>query len=145
MQFDIELDLPQSGGYENIVTATDVFSRYLSTYQTPNQDEKAIAKVIINIMTKHAYLPTTLISDKGSAFPSHVNKYLARVLGITLKHGTIKHAQTIELVQRSHAPIKQAWETSVLLSLVITLRITRVLAVSHAEFFMGVFLTMSWI
>ena len=36
-------------------------------------------------MTKHAYLPTTLISDKGTAFTSHVNKEVAGVLGITLK------------------------------------------------------------
>ena len=35
-------------------------------------------------MTKHAYLPTILISDKGTAFTSHVIKEVAGVLGITL-------------------------------------------------------------
>ena len=59
-------------------------------------------------MTKHAYLPTTLISDKGTAFMSHVIKEVAGVLGITLKHATTKHAQTIGLIERSHASIKQA-------------------------------------
>ena len=59
-------------------------------------------------MTKHAYLPKTLISDKGTAFMSHVTKEVAGVLGITLKHATTKHAQTIGLVERSHASIKQA-------------------------------------
>ena len=59
-------------------------------------------------MTKHAYLPTTLISDKGTAFMSHVNKEVAGVLGITLKHATTKHTQTIGLLDRSHASIKQA-------------------------------------
>ena len=59
-------------------------------------------------MTKHAYLPTTLISDKGTAFMSHVIKEVAGVLGITLKHATTKHAQTIGLLKRSHASIKQA-------------------------------------
>ena len=58
-------------------------------------------------MTKHAYLPTTLISDKGTAFMSHVIKEVASVLGITLKHATTKHAQTIGLLERSHASIKQ--------------------------------------
>ena len=61
-------------------------------------------------MTKHAYLPTTLISDKGTAFMSHVIKEVAGVLGITLKHATTKHAQTIGLLERSHASIKQAFE-----------------------------------
>ena len=58
-------------------------------------------------MTKHAYLPTTLISDKGKAFTSIVTKEVAGVRGITLKHATTEHAQTISLVERSHASIKQ--------------------------------------
>ena len=73
MQFDLVPVLPPHGGYENIVTAMDVFSRYFFAYPTSNQDAKTIATGIINIMTKHAYLPTTLISDKGTAFMSHVN------------------------------------------------------------------------
>ena len=59
-------------------------------------------------MTKHAYLPTTLISDKGTAFMSQVIKEVTVVLGITLKHATTKHAQTIGLLERSHASITQA-------------------------------------
>ena len=58
-------------------------------------------------MTKHAYITTTLISDKGTAFMSHVIKEVAGVLGITLKHATTKHAKTIGLLERSHASIKQ--------------------------------------
>ena len=108
MQIDLVPGLPPSGGYENFVTAMDVFSRFLFAYTTSNQDAKAVAKVLINIMTKHAYLPTTLISDKGTAFTSLVIKGVAGVLGTTLKHATTKHAQTIGLVERSHASIKQA-------------------------------------
>ena len=99
MQIDLVPGLPPSGGYENIVTAIDVFSRYLFAYPTANQDATTIAKVIINITTKLAYLPTTLISDKGTAFISHVIKEVAGVLGITLKHATTKHAQTIGLLE----------------------------------------------
>ena len=107
MQIDLVRELPPSGGYEDIVTAMDVFSRYLFAYPTSNQDAKTIAKVLINIMTKHAYLPTTLISDKSTAFMSHVIKGVAGVLGIILKHATTKHAQTLGLLERSHASIKQ--------------------------------------
>ena len=59
-------------------------------------------------MTKHGYLPTTLISDKGTTFMSHIIKEVARVLGINLKHATTTHAQTIGLLEQSHASIKQA-------------------------------------
>ena len=58
-------------------------------------------------MTKHASLPLTLISDKSTAFMSHVIKEVAGVLGITLKHATTKHAQTNGLLEQSHASIKQ--------------------------------------
>ena len=60
-------------------------------------------------MTKHAYLPMPLISDRGRACMSHVIKELAGVIGITLKHGTTKHAQTIGLLKRSRASIKEAF------------------------------------
>ena len=108
MQIDLVPGLPPSGGYENILTAIDVFSRYLFAYPTSNQDAKTVTKMIINIMTKHAYLPTILISDKGTAFTSIVIKEVAGVLGITPKHATTKHAQTIGLLERSHASMKQA-------------------------------------
>ena len=108
MQMDLVPVLPPSRGYENIVTAMDVLSRYLFAYPTSNQDATTIAKVIITIMFKHAYLPTTLISDKGTAFTSHVIKEVAGVLGITLNQATTKHAQTIGLLERSHASIRQS-------------------------------------
>ena len=99
IQFVLVPGIPPTGGYGNIVTAMDVFSRYLFAYPTSNQDAKTVAKVITNIVTKHAYLPTTPISDKGTAFMSHVIKEVANVLGITLKHAITKHAQTIGLFE----------------------------------------------
>ena len=107
MHVDLVPELPPSVGYENIVTAMAVFSRYLFVYPTSNQDAKTLAKVLINNMIKHKYLPTTLFSDKGTAFKYHVSKEVAGVLGLTLKHATTKHAQTIGLLERSHASIKQ--------------------------------------
>ena len=91
-QNDLVPELPPSGGNETIVTAMDMFFRFLFAYPTSNQDVKTIVKVLFNMMTKQAYLPTTLISDKGTAFMSHVIKEVTSVLGITLKHATTKHA-----------------------------------------------------
>ena len=67
-----------------------------------------MAKVIINNMIEHAYFPTILISDKGTAFTSHVIKEVAGVLSIILKHATTKHAQTIGLHEPSLTIIKQS-------------------------------------
>ena len=55
------------------------------------------------MMNKHAYLPTTLILDKGTSLMSQVIKEVSGVLGITLKQANTEHAQTIGLLEQSHA------------------------------------------
>ena len=106
MQIDLLLELPPSGGYENIITAIDVFSRYAFAYPVSNPTAVNTAKVIIDIMIRHAYLPSLIITDKGSVFVSQVIHEVAEILGINLKHATTKHAQTIGVLERAHATIK---------------------------------------
>ena len=106
MQIDFLPELPPSGGYENIITAIDVFSRYAFAYPVSNPTAVNTAKVIIDIMTRHAYLPTLNITDKRSVFFSQVIHEVAEILGINLKHATTKHAQTIGVLERAHATIK---------------------------------------
>ena len=107
MQIALVPELPPSGGYENIVTAMDVFFRYLFVYSTSRQDANTIAKVIINILTKHANFPTTIISDRGSVFMAQVIREVAELLGNALQHATTKHALTIGLLQRTHVSLKK--------------------------------------
>ena len=52
-------------------------------------------------MSKQAYLPPTIISDKESAIVYRVTKEVTDVLGITLEHFTRKHAQTIGMLERT--------------------------------------------
>ena len=106
MQIDLLPEFPPSGGYENIITAIDVFPRYAFAYPVSNPTAVNTAKVIIDIMTRHAYLPTLIITDKGSVFVSQVIHEVAEILGIYLKHATTKHAQTIGVLERAHATIK---------------------------------------
>ena len=95
MQIDLLPELPPSGGYENIITAIDLFSRYAFAYPVSNPTAVNTAKVIIDIITRHAYLRSLIITDKGSVFVSQVIHEVAEILGINLKHATTKHAQTI--------------------------------------------------
>ena len=106
MQIDLLRELPPSGGYENIITAIDVFSRYAFAYPVSNPTAVNTAKVIIDIMTRHAYLPSLIITDKGIVFVSQVIHEVAEILGINLKHATTKHAQTIRVLERAHGTIK---------------------------------------
>ena len=87
-------------GYDNIITALDVFSRYAFAYPVSNPTAVNTAKVIMDIMTRHAYLPSLIITDKGSVFVSQVIHEVAEILGINLKHATTKHAQTVGVLER---------------------------------------------
>ena len=106
MHIDLLPELPPSGRYENIITPKDVFSRYAFTYLVSNLTALNTAKVIIDIMTRNASLPTLIITDKGNDFVSRVIHEVAEILGINLKHATTKHAQTIRVLERAHATIK---------------------------------------
>ena len=90
------------------MTATDVSSGFIIVYHIASQNAITVARVVINIMAKHAYLPTTVVSDKGSAFLSQVIKEVEDVLGIDLEHGTTKDAQTIAMLGWTHASVQKA-------------------------------------
>ena len=106
MQNDLLPILPTSGGYQTVMMAIDVFSRYLFAYPLIEATAANVAKVIFDIMTKHSYLPTIFITDKGSAFTSKIPEEITEILGITLKCATTKHPQTIGKLERTHASLK---------------------------------------
>ena len=89
LEIDILPNLPNSAGYQNIVTMIDVFSRYLFAYPTQNVTAKTI-----DVMTRHAYLSTLIISDKGSQLRSEVVAETTQILEIQISHASTKHAQT---------------------------------------------------
>ena len=95
MQIDLLPELPPSGGYENIITLIDVFSRYAFAYPVSSPTAVNTAKVIIDIMTRHAYLPTLIMTDERSIFVSQVIHEIAELLGKNIKDAKTKHAQTI--------------------------------------------------
>ena len=97
MQINLLPELLLSGGYENIIKAIDVFSRNAFDYPVSNPTAVNTAKVIIDILTRLAYLPTLIITDKGS---------VAETLGIYLKYATTKLAQTIGVLEPAYATIK---------------------------------------
>ena len=112
LQMDIVPFDEPSGGYNAIVTAMDFYSRYLFTYNVVKTDAPTVARVLVDIMTRHAYLPTTVITDKGTQFMSEVMADATRTLGIQLRHATTKHAQTIGILERSHASLKESLKIS---------------------------------
>ena len=108
MKIDWLPKLPPSSGHERTFTATLVFSSNLFACPTTSQDAKTNVRITIKIMTKLAYLPPTIISDKRSAFVSQVIKEVAEFLEITQQHTTTNHAQPIEKLEWTHTWLKKA-------------------------------------
>ena len=84
----------------------DVFSRYLFAYPTTNTTAESVSKAIVDLMTRHCYLPSLIIADKGSQFTAELTKEVAKTLDIQLNIATTKHAQTIGILERTHASLK---------------------------------------
>ena len=106
MQIDLVPNIPPSGGYNCVLTALDVISRYLFAYPLVEATVTSVAKVSSDIMTKHSYLPTTLLTDKRSVCISIFNEKINKILEITLKCATMKHPQTIGKIERTHVSLK---------------------------------------
>ena len=112
LESDILTNLPNSAGYQEIVTMIDVFSRYLCAYPTQNATAKTIGRFIVDVMTKLAYQPILILSDIGSQFRAEIIAEITQILEIQISHATTKHAQTIGILERTAASIKTAMKIS---------------------------------
>ena len=112
LEVDILPNLPSSNGYKHIITMMDVFSRYLFAYPTQDMTARTVGRCIIDVMTRHCYLPTVILTDKGSQFRSDVVNQIAQTLNIRISHASTKHAQTIGILERTHASLKTSLKIS---------------------------------
>ena len=112
LEVDILPNLPSSNGYRHIITMMDVFSRYLFAYPTQDMTARTVGRCIIDVMTRHCYLPTINLTDKGSQFRSDVVNQIAQTLDIRISHASTKHAQTIGILERTHASLTTSLKIS---------------------------------
>ena len=99
LEIDLVGELPRSNGYTHILTTADYFSRYLFAIPIRKPDTKSVVNAVLDIFTKHAYLPKHIITDKDTAFKSQVIEELTKTNGIKVSHATVKHAQTIGKIE----------------------------------------------
>ena len=113
LAIDIIGPLTASNGFTHILTAIDVSSRYLFAVPLRQPDTQSVVKGLLSIFTRHAYVPKHILTDKGTAFTAEVLTELAKAADKNISHATIKHAQTIGMVERSHATLKKILKISV--------------------------------
>ena len=82
LDIDIVGPLPASNCYTHILTTIDVFSRYLFAVPLRKPDTKSVFNALLSVFTKHAYVPTHILTDKGSVFTAEVFEQLTKIAGI---------------------------------------------------------------
>ena len=107
MQIDLIGPFKPSAGFTQVLTAIDVFTKYLFAVPLRRVTARATTDALTTIFLRHAYVPKILLTDKGSQLTSNLVKEMTTLFDIELRHATTKHAQTIGLLERTHASIKK--------------------------------------
>ena len=107
MQIDLIGPFNPANGFTQVLTAIDVFTKYLFATPLRKVTAEAVTQVLTQIFLKHTYIPKILITDEGSQFTSNLLKDVTDLVDIELGHATVKHPQTIGLLERAHASLKK--------------------------------------
>ena len=107
MMVDLVGPFPQSGPYTQVLTAMDIFSRYLFTAPLTRVEADTVSRALLHILTTHSYIPTRIISDKGTVFVSQTFKENMTEMKIRIDHATVKHPQAIGALERCHSSLKR--------------------------------------
>ena len=107
MMIDLVGKMKPSAGFKYILTGIDVFTKYLFSVALPRADAETVARALVSILMRHSYLPETIVTDKGTTFVSKLMHELTNLLEIKLKHASLKHPQTLGLLERTHGPLKR--------------------------------------
>ena len=97
----------QSPIYKYVLSGIDVFSKYLFAVPLTSAHAGTIAKALVSIFFQHSYIPTTILSDLGTSFVAKLLHELTNLLEIKLQHASLKHPQSIGVVERSHSALKR--------------------------------------
>ena len=93
--------------YKFVLGGIDMFTKYLFAVPLTKDSADTVARELVKIFFQHSYLPSTLLSDLGTNFTSKLMAELTKLLEVKPKHATLKHPQTIGVVERSHAALKR--------------------------------------
>ena len=104
MQIDIMGAYPTTL-YKYTLQAIDVFSKYLFAVTLITVRATTVASALVPISFKDSYIPKQIMSDLGTQFVSELLHEITKLLEIKSSHATLKHPQTIGVVERSHAAL----------------------------------------
>ena len=103
LQIDLVGRLPESAGFTLILTAKDVFSKYVLTVPVRNAGASNGAKQLFQVFIRTSRMHKIFLSDMGTAFTAR----LCEILEVDIDYATVKHPETNRLCERTQASLKQ--------------------------------------
>jgi len=106
---DFITKLPQSGGYDTILTITDTDCLKASIFIPCNEaiDSEGVALLYLNHITPHYGIPHKIISDRDVRFTSRFTAELCKLLHIKQNMSTAYHPQTDGSSERTNQTLEQ--------------------------------------
>ena len=89
-----------TGGYENVLVITDVFSKFAQAIPTRDQKATTVAKVLVHDWFQKFGVPQRIHSDQGRSFESRVIEALCSTYNIRKTHTTPYHPEGNSVAER---------------------------------------------
>ncbi|KFD64619.1 hypothetical protein M514_23221 [Trichuris suis] len=108
IHIDLVGPLPVSDGYRYLLTCIDRFTRWPEAIPIVDMSAETVANAFINCWISRFGVPSTVTTDRGRQFESHVWQQLMKTLGCKRTRTTSYHPISNGIVERFHQQLKAA-------------------------------------
>ncbi len=106
IHIDLVGPLPPSNGCVYILTCVDRFTRWPEAIPIPDSTADMVARAFVHTWISRFGTPSTVTTDRGRQFESHLWKAFTRLLGTKHLRTTAYHPMSNGLVERLHRQLK---------------------------------------
>ena len=95
--------------YPYVLTGIVAFTKYLFVVHLTSPNAAAVAKALVSTLVffQQSYILETFLTDRATSFVADLIYELSRSLDIKLIHASLKHQQTVGVVERVHDSFKR--------------------------------------
>ena len=108
VHIDLVGPLPPSRGFTYLLTCVDRFTRWPEAVPIADITAETVAQAFISIWIARFGTPTTVTTDRGRQFESHLWNSFTQLLGTKHLHTTAYHPCANGMVERFHRQLKSA-------------------------------------